>query len=429
MTICLIISALTAISFIWGKLTLATTAMISMMAFLLTGCLKAEEVLACFSNNTGILIVSMFIVAAGFNKTQFVKNIAVWIGKIAKGNITKVLAGYILIAVLLCQFIQSNLIPFCILSPLLIATVKEMGISPSKVIYSLGITVIITCGTLPLGGGATAAAQMNGYLSANGSTAQMAITDPMLSRIPVLIATVIYAIFIAPRFAPDKPVIAVKDMGVDDIAGKTLNQKPLSAFQEKAGYIIFFGVTIALLFSAQIHMAAWEICVLGAIAMVLTGVLSPKDAVKAMPISIYLLFVGSIAMATALSSTGAGAALGTALAGVAGKTQNQFLIYFLFFIIPYLTTQVMFNMTTMMIFYPIAIQTCLALGANPIGPVIVIQQAAFAAFLTPMATGTVPYFMGLGGYDLKTVLKMGIIPSILICVITVVWNAIVFPLF
>ena len=89
----------------------------------------------------------------------------------------------------------------------------------------------------------------------------------------------------------------------------------------------------------------------------------------------------------------------------------------------------MFNRTTQMILYPIVIQICLSLGANPIGPVIVVQAASFSAFLTPMATGTVPYYMGLGGYDQKTILKMGVIPTILCFVVTVIWNSIMFPLF
>src|SRR5699024_8672285 len=127
MTLCLIISLLTVISFVVGKLTLGTTALISMIIFLLTGILDAETVLGCFSNSTGIMMVAMFVVAAGFNKTQFVKNVASQIGKIAKGSLTKVMAGYIVIAILLCQFIQSNLIPFCIVAPLLINTVEQMG--------------------------------------------------------------------------------------------------------------------------------------------------------------------------------------------------------------------------------------------------------------------------------------------------------------
>ena len=86
MTLCLIICLLTVIGFVWGKYTLGTTATISLMAFFFTGILDANTVLGCFSNATGIMMVSMFIVAAGFNKTQFVKNVATWIGKAANSK-------------------------------------------------------------------------------------------------------------------------------------------------------------------------------------------------------------------------------------------------------------------------------------------------------------------------------------------------------
>ena len=430
LTICLIISVLTVISFVWGKISLATTAMLSMMAFFITGCIDAETVLGCFSNASGIMIAAMFIVAAGFNKTKFVRNVASGISQIAKGRLTKVMIGYIVAAVILCQFIMSNLIPFCILSPLLIRTVEEMGIKPSKVMYSLGIAVIVTCQALPLGSGATVYAQLNGYLQANGSMAQMTIWDPMISRLPVVLLTAVYCIFIAPRLAPSEPVVAIQNMSVENVAGNALKNKEMTPFQEVCGYLIFFAVSLALLVSNGFGWPSWAICVIGAIAMVLTGVLKPKEATNAIPMWVYLLFVGSIAMANALSQTGAGELIGDFLASLAAKTgNNSLLIYLIFFLVPYIATQFMFNQTTYLIIIPIVIQTCMALGANPIGPVIVVQQAAFAAFLTPMATGTVPYYMGLGGYDQKTILKMGILPSIIICVVSVVWNAIMFPLF
>ena len=429
MTLCLIISVLTVISFVVGKLTLGTTALISMMVFLLTGILDAETVLGCFSNSTGIMMVAMFVVAAGFNKTQFVKNVASYIGRISKGSLTKVMAGYIFIAILLCQFIQSNLIPFCIVAPLLINTAEQMGYKSSKVIYALGITCIITCQTLPLGGGATVYAQLNGYLLANGATQQMGIFAPMISRLPVLIIIGLFAVLVAPKISPDKPVVAVTSMNVDEVAGRQLDQKALPPFQEKCGYIIFFAVTLGLIFSNQLGQPTWVICMIGALAMVVTGVLTPKQAVAAMPMWVYFLYVGSIAMATALSSTGAGEAIGTILADLTGNTRSSLLLYTVFFLVPYIATQFMFNQTTMLILYPIVIQVCLALGANPIGPVIVVQAASFAAILTPMATGTVPYYMGLGGYDQRTILKLGILPTILVFIITVVWNTIAFPLF
>ncbi len=429
MTITLIISVLTVIGFLTRKFTLGTTAMMALLAFLLTGVLDAKTVLGCFGNATAVMLVAMFIVAAGFNKTQFVKNVAGMVKNISKGSLTKVLAGYVIIAVLLCQFIKSNLIPFCIVAPLLVNTVKQMGYKPSKVIYSLGIACIICCQTLPLGGGATAYAEFNEYLLSNGAVQQMGILTPMISRLPLMLVMMAYAIFIAPRFAPDEPVVETTDMNTESVASKALDVKAMDPFHERCGYIIFFGVTVALLFSTQLKLPAWEICFAGAVLMVVTGVLSPKEAVNAVPWWVFFLFVGSIGIANALSVSGAGEAIGTLLANLAGNTHSSILLYSLFFLIPYVATQFMYNMTTMMILYPIVIQVCLALGANPIAAVIVVQSAAFSAILTPMATGTVPYFMGLGGYDQKTILKMGIIPTIICFVVTVVWNSIAFPLF
>jgi di/tricarboxylate transporter len=429
MIICFIICVLTVISYVWGKFSLATTAITSMMALLLFGCLEPADVLGYFGNGTGIMIVAMFIVAAGFNKTQFVKNISRGITHIAKGNLTKVMAGYVLVGILLGQFIQSNLIVFSILAPLLANTVKEMNISPSKVMYPLGVACIATTSTLPLGAGATVYAELNGYLEANGYVgAMMTITDPMRSRLPVLIVCALYCIFIAPRLAPDQPVVAIKNM-TENKAGQMESQPVLPAFQERCGYIIFFGVTVALIFSSKLGLASWEICVIGALLTVLTGVLTPKEATNAMPIWVYLLYVGSIAMAGALNNTGAGALIGDTIAKVASQLTSNVAIYLLFFIVPFIMTQFMLNRTVMLIFYPIVIQTCMSMNANPIGILICIQAACLTAFMTPMATGTVPVFMGEGGYDLKSVVKQSILPAILFCVVTVVWNAIAFPLF
>ena len=98
LTICLIICVLTMASYIWGKLPMGLTAMLSMVAFIVTGCLKASTAAAYFGNANGIMIVAMFIVAAGFNRTQFVKKCAASVNKIAKGSLTRVMLGYVLIA-------------------------------------------------------------------------------------------------------------------------------------------------------------------------------------------------------------------------------------------------------------------------------------------------------------------------------------------
>lgn len=435
LTICLIICALTIAGFIWGKFSMATVSLCSMILFILTGCIDAQSALANFGNANGIMLMSMFVVAAGFRRTQFVHMVSVSVNKLAKWSLTKIMAAYVIITIILAQFIQSPVVVIGIMAPMLAATCAEINVSPAKVMFPLGISAIATCSALPLGSGATVFAELNAYLEANGYTDYLVtLTDPMLCRFPIVIACAVYCIFFATKFAPDQPPVAI-----GELAGKRGNEKPLPPFQEKCGYIIFILVTVALILQQQlsslltaaagIPLETWEICFIGALLMVLTGVLTPKQATDALPIWMYLLLVGSLTMGGALQQTGAGDAIGNALAGVVGNLSNQYLIGLIFFIVPFVLTQFMQNRTVMMIFIPIAILACKSMNANPVGVIILVQAACLTAFITPMATPAVPQFMAAGGYNLKSVLKQSIIPSVLFCIISVFWTMTVIPMF
>ena len=167
LVICLIICALTMVSYVLNKIPMALTALLSMVAFILTGCLNPQTALGYFGNANGIMIVAMFVVAAGFTRTQFVKKAAASVNKIAHGSLMMVMLGYVLVTALLAQFIQSSIIVFGIMAPMMIASCEELKISPSKTLFPLCIVSIATISALPLGGGATRYATLNGYLQAN----------------------------------------------------------------------------------------------------------------------------------------------------------------------------------------------------------------------------------------------------------------------
>lgn len=130
----------------------------------------------------------------------------------------------------------------------------------------------------------------------------------------------------------------ISPVAIGELAGKRGDDKPLPPFQEKCGYIIFILVTVALILQQQlsslltaaigIPLETWQICFIGALLMVLTGVLTPRQATDALPVWMYLLLVGSLTMGGALQQTGAGDAIGNALAGVVGNLSNQYLIGF-----------------------------------------------------------------------------------------------------
>lgn len=155
------------------------------------------------------------------------------------------------------------------------------------------------------------------------------------------------------KFAPDKPVVEIAS-----VEARKDDKEALSPIKEKCGYIIFILVTVALIFQSKLGVETWVICF-----------------------------------------TGAHEAVGAILANVAGKMSSPYLIGLVFFVVPFLLTQIMMNRTVMLIFIPIAILACKSLNANPIGIIILVQSACLSSFMTPMATPAVPYLFLLGEND------------------------------
>lgn len=424
LTICFIIFVLTIAGYCSGLYSLASIALTSMMALTLTGCLTAKEALGYFSNSNVVMVGGMCVVAAGFNRTQFCTNLANSVSKLAKGSITKMMMGYVLIGVILSQFIQSPVVVFSIVAPMLMATADQMGLKPSKVLFPMGVAAICTCCVLPMGAGATVAAELNGYLESYGYTEHVVgLLDPMKARLPMMILAIVYFGFFAVKFTPDEPIVQVADMEM-----KKMGKSTLSSFSETAAIVIFFGDAVALMLADKLGLASWEITVIGALLMIICKVLQPKDAGKALPLNILFLIVGSNAIAGALSNTGAGEFIGTHISGLVNSLGgSNYLLGLVFFIIPFILTQFMSNRGTMLIFHPIAIATCASMGGNPVGLMILIQAACLSAFMTPMATSATPYIMGLGGYNISSMIKQGMGFAIVSCVVSVLWTMTVFP--
>ena len=65
MTLMLIILFITIVLFVWGKYSPDVVALVSMLSLFLVGILTLEETLSGFSNQTVIMIASLFIIGEG----------------------------------------------------------------------------------------------------------------------------------------------------------------------------------------------------------------------------------------------------------------------------------------------------------------------------------------------------------------------------
>lgn len=240
----------------------------------------------------------------------------------------------------------------------------------------------------------------------------------------MLILIPAWALFLAPKFMPDKP-----SQPIAGARSAGQNQKKLSKFSDIAGTVVLFATIIFLVLGDAIGLQAWMVALVGSMLMVLCGTLDTREAMGSLPVDSILLFVGALAMGSALSATGAGEVIGNALANVLGGSTNSYLIGGLFFVVPFIITQFMLNRAVSQIFIPLCILTCQALGANPIGPMILVTAGCLTAYLTPMSTPAIPMAMAAGGYDLKDLIKGGWLISLLIAVVYIIYTMTVMPCF
>lgn len=431
MMICLGIFLFMILGFVFAdklRTTLGVVALCAIMLVSFSGLMKPKAVLACFANKNVLLITGMFIVAAGFNRTQAVHKVSQMVYRISSGKFRIMLGGYLVIALALTQMIPSPMVVFGIVSPLLAGSCSEFKVSPSKVMFSLALVCVSCCLVMPVGIGATTYAQQNAYLESYGYTDfSMQLLDPLKARGITCLVMFLYALFIAPKTCPSQPSVPItlKASSVKNGQGPA----PLSPVREVLGYSIFIVTTVALILQTHLGVESWQIAMTGAAFVLVSGVLTPQEAIKALPIRIALMLISALVVGGAMVNCGLGDAIGSMVASALGSTRNNYVIGAAFFIIPFLLTQVMQNQSVMNIFTPIAILTCKSMGANPIGPILLLNAACLTAFLTPMATGAIPPMMDAGGYNQRDLLKIGLLPSLIVCIVAVFSAMTIFPAF
>lgn len=426
MIICLVIFILTLMSYALNRIPMWLTSLLSVCALFVTKCIDANTALGGFSNVNTILMAAMFVVAAGFRRTSMVDGMVGGILKITKGSFKTAYFGYILLALLLTNFISSPMVVYAIISPLLCAFLDQTGKNRTKYVFPMMVVCVFCSGILPMATAIQLAGQYTGFLETYGFSGMAVVpTDFLKAAWPLLILIPIWALFVAPRFCPDKPSVKIEGIGNMGQSTKTT----LTPVVDKIDIVLFFATIICLILAANIGLPTWFIALLGSLLMCLFGVVDTKTALRDIPWDMLMLYAGALALGGALTATGTGELIGNALAVIVGGTHNSYILGTLFFLIPFVLTQFMLNCSVLTVFVPICLLTCSALGANPIGLIILVNAGSMTAFLTPMATPAVPMCMADGGYSLKDLAKSGWLITLVLCVIYIFYVMTVMPCF
>ncbi len=176
---------------------------------------------------------------------------------------------------------------------------------------------------------------------------------------------------------------------------------------------IFLGIVISSAFAIMPIVVA---AITGAVAMLASGCLSFNQAARAFDRQIYLLVGASVALATAMESTG-GAALIASTAVSVMEGSSPAVILSVLFLVMAILTNILSNNAVAVLFTPIAIGIADGLNA-PVAPFLAaVIFAANASFATPIGYQTNLLVMGPGHYRFSDFLKAGT-PLVLIIWLT-----------
>ncbi len=425
-TATIIIFAAMIVSYSAGRIPMALTSMIGMLALVLCGCVEPSSVLGTIGSGTVVSLVSMFVLAAGLNRTSFIDRLTGIVHRVSGGSFRKVLAGYVLVTFVIGQFLPSTTAIVALVCPLVVSMCRKIGVNPSKMLYPVAMVGVTGAWTLtPIGPYASNYIESNGMLLEYGITdVSFTIFDEMIDKLPVTVFVIVWAIFFAPKLAPD---IEAPDSLPDLFSGAARTEKePLTPLKEAIACGAFAVVIISLMLGS-FGLPTWVIPACGACAVVLGGVLTEKEAIRSMGLDIIMIYVGAASLGNAFANTGAGDLIGGAVVSLLGDTRNSYLMGFLFFAAAYIMTSLIYNRAVSKILIPLVLVVSVSMDCDPRGLMRMCYVGTMCSLMTPMATTAVPIIMGCGGYDQRHLVRMSVIPAVLMCAVSVFFTMTRFP--
>lgn len=207
------------------------------------------------------------------------------------------------------------------------------------------------------------------------------------------------------ELAKDKDFIVATDIPKEE-------QRP----QKVAHALLCFAFAISLVLFTQLQLSV--ALMVGAIGMILSGVLSMDEAYQSVSWKTVFLMAGLIPLGMAMEVTGTAAWLAQQLLETFGN-MPQFVLQIALALLATAFTLMMSNVGATVLLVPIAINVALATGANPAVYALIVALTASNAFILPTHPVNA-LIMGPGGYRVADFARVGGLASLLFIVVVLV---------
>lgn len=399
-----------------GKISLTTTALIVVAGFILTGVLTPEEALSGFSDTNIVLVVAMYVVSAALMKTHLIPKI---IGQLKrkKSNPSIVVCICCLVNMAVFQFVN-GIAAIALLLPLEMAVCEDedVGLTLPQILYPTFLAGIMAMGWLPLPKAIQKVGQYNAFLTRMEYTEQIEMWKYVVVQIPMVLLSFLFLAFVAWKWLP-------KGDGIDEGQAAKLAKRGtgylksedemLHGTKEILCYIICAATILLMLLGDVIGVSAYLIAMIGALILVVSGMLSGREAIAGVQWSAVLMIAAMLPLATAVKATNVSTIASTILSSLLGGIKSEILVLAILFIIPCIITQFMNNSVVSSSFTPLVIAAIPSLGLNPAATMILMDFACNKAMMLPTVTASTTVVWGVAKYKPLDMVKIGLIPSLL----------------
>ena len=415
-TITLLFLLFAIVMFMWEKIPLGLTSMIVCVGLVVTGVLEWQTAFAGFIDSNVILFVAMFIVGGALFETGMAK-IGGIVTHFAKTERQLIVAIMVIVGVM--SGFLSNTGTAAILIPVVIGIAAKSGYSRSRLLMPLVFAAAMG-GNLTLIG---APGNMIAQSGMEGIGLKFGFFDYAKVGVPILIVGIIYFAFIGYKFLPNKEG---SDEGIFD-ESKDFSHVP--KWKQYLSLVILLLTLVGMIFEEQLGIKLCVIGCMGALALMITGVISEKDALASIDLKTIFLFGGTLSLAAALEQTGAGELIAEKVIGMLGDNPSPYVLTFVIFMLCCVMTNFMSNTATTALMVPIGISIAQGMGADPSAVLMACVIGGSCAYATPIGMPANTMVVTAGGYTFKDYAKAGV-PMILVAtVVSMILLPIFYPFF
>jgi di/tricarboxylate transporter len=186
-------------------------------------------------------------------------------------------------------------------------------------------------------------------------------------------------------------------------------------------------IMLATIVAAAFNVLSIELAALaGALAMVLGGCITARQAYRAIDVRIYVFIAGALPLGAAMEQSGTSELLASWLQGAIGGWSQALVLLALFAIVAVLT-QFMSDAATTALFAPVAVALAQALGHSPEAYVVTVAMASVASFLTPIGHHGNLLVYGPGRYQFADFVRAGAPLTVLVALVATFLAPLLWP--